>query len=120
MRITEAGRQALAQVRLRDHDGDARVGSLDRRLTLTASSGTRGCLSISRCLSQKSIHLSLCEVLHTCWKATLLGDRGEGRREKGMADVATALVESSLAETLLVVIVAMAVAVVAGVLVRQA
>jgi len=36
-----------------------------------------------------------------------------------MADVATALVESSLAETLLVVIVAMAVAVVAGVLVRQ-
>jgi len=37
-----------------------------------------------------------------------------------MADVATALVESSLAETLLVVIVAMAVAVVAGVLVRQA
>ena len=37
-----------------------------------------------------------------------------------MANVATALVESSLAETLLVVIVAMAVAVVAGVLVRQA
>ena len=43
----------------------------------------------------------------------------EGRREKEMANVATALVESSAAETLLVVIVAMAMAVVLGALLVQ-
>jgi hypothetical protein len=39
--------------------------------------------------------------------------------EQEMANVATALVESSVAETLLVIIVAMAVAMVLGVLVHQ-
>jgi hypothetical protein len=56
--------------------------------------------------------LLLCEVLHTRWKAKLLGIfcGGEKRArsgEKAMMNVATALVESSVAETLLVIIVAL-------------
>jgi len=62
---------------------------------------------------------SLCEVVHTCWKATLLGGGGKAVGEEEMTNVATALVESSAAETLLVVIVAMAMAVVLGALLVQ-
>ena len=65
----------------------------------------------------------MCEVLHTRWKAKLLGSWGGvalAKGEKAMMNVATALVESSVAETLLVIIVALFAVMMLGVLVRQA
>ena len=64
----------------------------------------------------------MCEVLHTRWKAKLLGSLEGGKRArpkggKAMMDVATALVESSLAETFLVIIVALFAVLVFGVVV---
>jgi hypothetical protein len=49
-----------------------------------------------------------------------LGGRALAKGEKAMMNVATALVESSVAETLLVIIVALFAVMMLGVLVRQA
>ena len=49
-----------------------------------------------------------------------MGGRALAKGEKAMMNVATALVESSVAETLLVIIVALFAVMMLGVLVRQA
>ncbi len=75
-------------------------------------------------LAQGGAKKRLCEPHHTRWKAKLLwsgleqSTRAKGREE--MMEVATALVESTLAEALLVISVALLAVLVLGVLVRRA